>query len=340
MKIHNLFKGMSFALLVCLVLSQAVLAQEWSGDRSNTQGLNDPNPDEFFCQVETGPGCAESAACETAVCAVDSFCCGTAWDNVCVSEAQSFSECLRGETEPEPIAMFKVDKFFSDFNPGEVEVTMTCNTGLPLEQTTTIAEGDGVTFVVGDFNDGEMDCEISEVVPLGYASEYYSPIFVPIFVGTESCQFAGVNHGLTYDCDIFNILQSVSFDVTKEWIDENTQFDAQNIAEANFSCTGEQGDDTFGQLRFVGNPGFDSFEVFPHWNGLTTCTVTESLLESGVEADDSDCQGVSVTLGNDASCTIVNTRLFEGIPTLSQYGLALLAMLMLGVGFVAFRRMV
>jgi hypothetical protein len=29
---------------------------------------------------------------------------------------------------------------------------------------------------------------------------------------------------------------------------------------------------------------------------------------------------------------------FEGIPTLSQYGMALMALLMLGMGFVAVRR--
>jgi hypothetical protein len=31
---------------------------------------------------------------------------------------------------------------------------------------------------------------------------------------------------------------------------------------------------------------------------------------------------------------------FEGIPTLSQYGMAIMALLMLGVGFVGFRRFV
>jgi hypothetical protein len=47
---------------------------------------------------------------------------------------------------------------------------------------------------------------------------------------------------------------------------------------------------------------------------------------------------VPVTLGTDASCTIYNTVFFEGIPTLNQYGLILLALLMLGAGAVGFRR--
>jgi len=37
---------------------------------------------------------------------------------------------------------------------------------------------------------------------------------------------------------------------------------------------------------------------------------------------------------------IVNTRLYAGIPTLSQYGLLLLMLMMMGVGAVAFRRFV
>jgi hypothetical protein len=42
--------------------------------------------------------------------------------------------------------------------------------------------------------------------------------------------------------------------------------------------------------------------------------------------------------GGNSSCTFTNTVFFEGIPTLSQYGLALMALLMLGVGMVGFRR--
>jgi hypothetical protein len=32
------------------------------------------------------------------------------------------------------------------------------------------------------------------------------------------------------------------------------------------------------------------------------------------------------------------TAFYEGIPTLSQYGMAILALLMLGIGMVGFRR--
>ena len=69
------------------------------------------------------------------------------------------------------------------------------------------------------------------------------------------------------------------------------------------------------------------------------CTVTEvNVPEEWVIADDSDCERVPVISG--AECTILNTAFFEGIPTLSQYGMALMALLMLGVGAIGIRRFV
>ena len=60
---------------------------------------------------------------------------------------------------------------------------------------------------------------------------------------------------------------------------------------------------------------------------------------SSVEVSN-DCGGMIEKLepGDSATCGFTNTVFFEGIPTLSQYGLALMALLMLGVGMVGFRR--
>ncbi len=70
----------------------------------------------------------------------------------------------------------------------------------------------------------------------------------------------------------------------------------------------------------------------------------EDDVDSAVEVT-SDCgseasPGMDIGIGEGASCTITNTLFFEGIPTLNQYGLAIMALLMLGVGFVGFRRFV
>jgi hypothetical protein len=47
---------------------------------------------------------------------------------------------------------------------------------------------------------------------------------------------------------------------------------------------------------------------------------------------------MDVSVGHGGSCTITNTLFFEGIPTLNHYGMALMALLMLGLGVLGLRR--
>ena len=55
----------------------------------------------------------------------------------------------------------------------------------------------------------------------------------------------------------------------------------------------------------------------------------------------SGCAAFTVSVADGgAACTMTASVFFEGIPTLSQYGLAIMALLMLGLGFVGFRRFV
>jgi len=77
----------------------------------------------------------------------------------------------------------------------------------------------------------------------------------------------------------------------------------------------------------------------------SVCWATESGQDSAVETK-STCgsteatAGMKVSLGSGDSCEMINTVFFEGIPTLNQYGMAIMALLMLGLGFVGFRRFV
>ncbi len=84
------------------------------------------------------------------------------------------------------------------------------------------------------------------------------------------------------------------------------------------------------------------FSVLPNWDiptNQTVCMAYERIRDSSVESDHSDCDEILLAPGiEDTECTIYNTRIYEGIPTLSQYGLALMALLMLAVGMVGFRR--
>jgi hypothetical protein len=84
--------------------------------------------------------------------------------------------------------------------------------------------------------------------------------------------------------------------------------------------------------------GSDTFfaQVTPQYPSAH-CWVVETVYASEVEVDNG-CQNITVSAGNGASCTITNTVFFESIPTLGRYGLAILTILMLGIGLVGFRR--
>jgi hypothetical protein len=248
-------------------------------------------------------------------------------------------------------ARFHVIKNFSDNNPGEVEVFISCNTGLPLEQSFVISEGEDVNFVVTLFEAGLMDCHVIEgEVSNGYAPEYNAGVdgdgvAGSIYGDAEGCHFEEVEGG-QFTCEIYNALEPVDVVVTKEWLTNVEDHGLPFLASANYTCYNVRGGD--GSLGVVG--GFLDFEgaidtdviegVYPDYGGSTYCTVTEVNTDSAVEPDASNCEHVSVTLGTDASCTIYNTVFFEGIPTLNQYGLALLALLMLGIGAIGIRRFV
>ncbi len=257
-------------------------------------------------------------------------------------------------------ATFEVTKDFNDDNPAEVRVVIECNTGLPLMQEAMLSEFgnpfDIITFVVQDYQVGTLDCEVFEdPVPQGYAPDH-SASFDPIdaLFGTvtdddNGCYYTEIQTG-TYGCDITNTLLPVDVTVNKEWIDEHPEFQSPTIVEIEFSCNApivdyceeidgvcgfEGGGDTVYTLIDPDNPG--EFQVLPHWDGTTVCTATEEF-QPGVIQDQDDCAEIPLAPGQGGECTIVNTRIYEGIPTLSPYRLALLAFLMLAIGLVGIRR--
>ena len=74
--------------------------------------------------------------------------------------------------------------------------------------------------------------------------------------------------------------------------------------------------------------------------GPATCSASELILDSSVESSSEGCGEVQLSAAGTHTCTFTNTVFFEGIPTMNQYGLALLALLMLGIGAVGLRRFV
>lgn len=253
-------------------------------------------------------------------------------------------------------AQFLVVKDFSDDNPAGVNVEISCNTGLPLNQNATISEFgdvgfDQVIFVVDAFDAGELDCDITESpVPAGYAESYVADNGIggmagDISDGAAGCHYDDVQEG-NFFCEVTDTLQPVEIEVTKEWIGDLEAAGVTPDAGASWTCENVRAaaDDTslgteVGSLSFSGNPDTEiATPIFADFGGSSVCSVTENTPFDAVETDDSDCASLPVSLGQGNSCTITNVVFFEGIPTLNRYGLAMLALLMLGVGGFAYRR--
>lgn len=253
---------------------------------------------------------------------------------------------------------FNVTKDFSDDNPLPVDVNISCNTGLPLEQSFTITDPDangpfpGVGFVVREFAAGSMNCRIwEEPVPDGYTPNYVASdnggdgSAAEIYADETGCYFVGVETG-SFSCTVENDLDPAVVTVNKAWLGDVLENDIPLDASAAWACynvrDAADGDTKTiqGSMEFAGATDSDTITgIYPDYDGSSYCTVVEVDVPSSVEADSSDCDRVDVPLGaGEASCTIYNTAFFEGIPTLSQYGIALMALLMLGAGMVATRR--
>jgi hypothetical protein len=252
-------------------------------------------------------------------------------------------------------AGFEVSKVFSDGRPGSVDVTITCNTGLPLTQTATISDGNPVFFIVKSFESGDMDCSVTEDPDSGYEAEFAasgdsnSVDDDPLSPG---CHFTEIGGGDSNACAITNTPDPVAVVIEKEWIMAGA---SQGGVSTSYMLTlwcdseiigGTQG--TNGgtsapngindwHLMFYGD-GSDVFTamVVPNFPS-SSCWVEENIQDNAVETVNG-CTDISVSVGNPAACTITNTVFFEGIPTLNQYGLAIMALLMLGIGMVGFRR--
>ncbi len=233
-------------------------------------------------------------------------------------------------------AEFHVTKVFSDDSTDEVDVTLICNNGLPLEQTSTISGGDstGVNFVVEHLEGTDATCTITESSgPDGYTTTYNTG---------AGCSWTGVRNA-RYACEITNTADPATFTVTKNWAIHNLAGDeVVEVAAVTIYCSNKIKGGFYNGQRWtlsdtLHGDGASLTATISTKTGPTQCSASERQVQTGVETED-DCGTRTITAGGSSSCTITNTVFFEGIPTLNQYGLAIMALLMLGLGMVGFRR--
>jgi hypothetical protein len=255
-------------------------------------------------------------------------------------------------------ASFTVQKQFNDGNNvTPVQLNIKCNTGLPLEQSLTVLPNEGefgqfeVKFIVEDFVDGTLDCEVWEDTPAGYTADYdcQSNNSCSTNGGSGPCSFTGASIGQEDLCLIQNQVDSVAVNVTKQWVYTRDELIDDDNAVIDLVCSSVvDGDGVLqddGSMRwswlFEGSPATNTAMVYPLFTGETTCWTTEPVYESEVEGDSTCSAGITINPGDiEQTCSVTNTVFFEGIPSLNQYGMILFSTLMLLTGLIAVRRTV
>jgi len=255
-------------------------------------------------------------------------------------------------------AAFVVQKRFEDSNnTTPVQLNISCTTGHPLEQSLTVLPNEGdfgrfeVQFIVGDFLDGTLNCDIWENTPAGYSPDYdcQSAFGCSTGEGNGPCSFTGVSAGQEDLCLIQNRVDPVAVTVTKDWLYNRDGLVVDDNAVIDLYCSDVfDGDgailangDMHWSWLFTGNPANQVATVYPDFAGATECWTTEAPKSSAVETESTCSDPVSIGLGDvDRNCTVSNTVFFEDIPTLGQYGLMLFSALMLLTGLIAVRRTV
>jgi len=251
-------------------------------------------------------------------------------------------------------AQFVVQKRFVDSNNiTPVTLNLSCNTGLPLNQSITVQPNDGlfnqyeVNFIVESFGDGQMSCTVTETPVAGYTPTYtcLGESACGEAQSSASCVFNGVTIGSENLCQVQNYPSPVDFTVIKEWLATAGEVGESDISEIELECANvfdgdgkSNGNSMHWNWTVQGNSSRTGV-VYPDFDGSTACRATESTAFSGVEADNGCADWIPVLIGDATkSCTIINTVFLEGIPTLSDLGKLLFALLMLGSGFIAIRR--
>lgn len=330
------------ALLVSLVLSGTAMAAQ------NIDRGGKPEGYSLFSGLEAAPdsncyvtrlnetGC-DDAACQSTICGIDPWCCNVNWDSICVGEADSLCAVYDWPDPPESaagLARILVYKEFDDDNTQDVDIHISCNSGLPLEQDYQIAEGEIVIFVLEAFEDGVPDCVVTETAPDGYTPRYYDHLDN---ISDDNCTFEEVADGGSYACYVYNRADPVDVTVEAEWEVSGSDYDISQFADVSLVCDPvARGPYSFHWV-IDGNATLTA-SVVPDWDGGTNCNVFYEPFASEVEASGCNSPLHLEVAGAGASCTITFTVFFEGIPAVNAYGLAVLAVLMLGIGFIGFRR--
>lgn len=178
-------------------------------------------------------------------------------------------------------AVFRVSMDFTDSNPMDVQVQIDCNTGLPASAFIMVSDGEFIDFVIGSFNAGDLNCEITEVVPDGYKVSYNDGT-----PGIVNCSYTSVGDGAMHNCLITNLPKTAKFNVSKSFSDFNPA-----PVEIQFDCnTGILSSTN----TFLSHGGSHQFVVDFFDSGELDCEITETVpADYGVSYNDGSFSAIN-----------------------------------------------
>jgi hypothetical protein len=225
---------------------------------------------------------------------------------------------------------------------GTPDVTVSCNGGLPLTQTAPL----GTTFTVTELNVGDV-CSVTESdLDSDWMAHGYSCAGV---VGTDPCEYTMVDGTDSFSTVVVAVPVAFEYTANLTWeISEDADPGVEDGAMLMATCEniyvgihGANGPLTTTTATVAGDMNTSvAIEALPDPGGSTMCYADLMGVGSAVEVMNG-CGSETIEVGDgEVDCDIMATAFYEGIPTLSQYGMAIMVLLMLGVGFVGFRRFV
>ena len=193
---------------------------------------------------------------------------------------------------------FEVSIAFEPDHSESVQVTLTCNGGLPLEQSSEVTEEKGVRFTVLEFS-SDYSCTLHQASVKGFDTAY-------------SANGEASNNACTFTGD--NLVGNNSCVITNTWLGNYTtvfevgmNFSDGNPMEVEVAVTcSETTSVTAIDDNLVSESSPATFEVMWPATVSASCTVTQDAVPAGYFKSERNCLDVPMTRDPAPNCQIKN----------------------------------
>jgi hypothetical protein len=253
-----------------------------------------------------------------------------------VSGGPVFGPAVTCVDNSDNISWFATSITFLNGDTGTVTATITCNAGLPLTQSFDISEGSPVEFTVSELkiDAAGTTCEIT-ASDAGYDVLGSANAETP----AASCLFNTSNFAVDgrNTCEFVATPMPTTLTVNTA-IDGGGDSAIDESFTTTLTCTNvsPDADDTFGTESISSDTSPLVVDWYSVPGGTSQCSVV--MVPNSPALEGGECSFSFMQGDAGAGCEVTGVVFFEGIPTLSQWAMAIMALLMLGFGFVGLRR--